>query len=541
MKIRDVVINLTSGMLMLPVLIIGVLCAPAAVAQLDQPHRYERVQKGSDDYFTIISLQDEGLCLLRHKDKYNKGKRVWEFVLVDTALVEKKSVTFEVDTRNNLLGYEYVPGVIFFLYRTGETTKNTLELIEFNTQGDELGRYEIKPELDFKITHFIKVGAKMVFGGYVNKDPVILIYEMATNLIKVVPGFFQKENELVDLRANQNKTFNVILIDRSAKAEKKLNFRTFDENGELLLEDVVPIEDKKSLQTSITSTLEREELFAMGTWGDRQGKQSAGFFTIKVDPFSDQKINYFDFASLTHFLDFIKPKRADRIRENSAADIEAGRNPDYANYVMPFKIVEHPTGFLMLAEVYNPVSTSNQYNSFNSNAYSNMGYGNPYLYNPYYPGYYFPSRMYRPYTYGNNIKNADEIKTTQSVLLAFDATGNLLWDQGMKIDNISRTSLEQVSDFYYDKNKISLVCKNKEAELQVRFIRTDNSESQELKTKIVLSDPLDEFRSEKENEGGIRQWYKNSFYVWGYQTIRNLNNKEDRIRDVFYINKVVVR
>ena len=53
------------------------------------------------------------------------------------------------------------------------------------------------------------------------------------------------------------------------------------------------------------------------------------------------------------------------------------------------------------------------------------------------------------------------------------------------------------------------------------------------------SDPADDIRSEKDYEGGVRQWYNNTFYVWGYQTIRNVT-KDDRVRDVFYINKVVV-
>ena len=52
--------------------------------------------------------------------------------------------------------------------------------------------------------------------------------------------------------------------------------------------------------------------------------------------------------------------------------------------------------------------------------------------------------------------------------------------------------------------------------------------------------PLDEIRSEKEFEGGVRQWLPDAFYVWGYQALRN-TTQEDRMRDVFYIIKVVVK
>jgi len=317
-------------------------------------------------------------------------------------------------------------------------------------------------------------------------------------------------------------------------------FRTFDESGHLLLEDIIPIEEKRSLQTPITSTLEREELLVLGTWGDRQMKQATGFFSIKIDPFAEQKINYFDLASLRHYLDYTKPKRAERIRKNSEEDLKAGRNPDFANYIMPYRIQEHQDGFLMLAEVYSPLSGSNQYNGYNG-PYNNMGYASPY-YNPFYSGYYFPNRMYRPFPYstGNNVKSADEVKTIQNVLLAFNGEGNLIWDYGMKINDLSRPALEQVTDFYYADKKLYLVCKIEDAELQVKTISTDREEMEEIKTKIMLRSPQDEFRSERELEGGVRQWYDNSFYVWGYQTIRN-DSEENRVRDVFYINKVVVK
>lgn len=512
----------------------------SSYAQILQPRRYERKQKGSDDYFTIIPLKDEGLCLLRHKDKFNGGKRVWEFLLLDTALQEVKTVEFEEENRNNLVGYEYVPGYLYFLYRAGETSRNNLQLIEFKTNGELSGRFEINPELDFKLTHFIKAGSKMILGGYVSKEPVILIYEMATNLIKVVPGFFQKDNELVDLRANQNKTFNTILIDRSNRQEKKFIFRTFDENGELLLEDVVPIEEKKSLQTSISSTLERDEILVAGSWGDRQAKQSVGFYSLPIDPFHEQKINYFTFGELTHYLDYMKPARARRIRESSEKDISEGRNPDFYNYIMPYKVEENKEGFLMLAEVYTPVSTSNQFIGPYGSPYGyGMPYGNPYIYNPYY-GNYFVNRMYNPYSYGNNVRNSDQIKTTQSVLIAFDPNGKLLWDQSMKMENIESASLGQVSDFNYSKGEIVFIYKSKDAELKIKVIDPVGGDVQEVTEKIKLTDPNDQFRSEKEQEGGLRKWYDNTFYIWGYQTIRNLS-MEDRVRDVFYINKVVVR
>lgn len=504
--------------------------------QLSQKERYERHQKNSDDYFNVISLKDEGLALFRERDKYKNNDKIWELIVLDTTLQEKSVVELEMNSRYKMVGYEIAPGRLFFLFRTGETTKNDFELIDVDLKGKETARYQIKPELDFKLTHFIKAGNYFVFGGYVNNEPAIIHFDLTTKQIRVIPGFFQKDTELVDLRTNLNQTFNTVLIDRGGKENRKLVLRTFDETGKQLLEDIVPIDEQKSLQTGITSILEREDLGVIGTWGERNSKQSIGFYFMNVDPFQEQKIKYVDFGQLNHYLDYLNPKRAERLKQNSQDDEKAGRIPNYTNYVMPFRLAEYSEGFLLLAEVYTPVSSVNPY------------YSSPYYYNPYYSpygfnpyGFYYPglSRMYRPYAYSNNSKNTNEIRTSETVLISFNGNGQVNWDYSLKLDEIKMPSVEQVADFCLVDDRVYFMYK-KESELKTKMISAKDEQALENTVKVQTSDPLDEIRSEKEYEGGVRQWFGNTFYVWGYQTLRN-TTKEDRVRDVFYINKVVLK
>jgi hypothetical protein len=151
--------------------------------QVTQSQRFEREQKGSDELYTIISLKEEGLALLRQKNKFNGNKKIWEIIVLDTALQERKTVEFQLEERYPLIGYEVTPQHLYLLFRTGETVKNTLMLLEFNiADGVEKKRYEIKPEVDFKITHFSKVGSSLALGGYVSNDPAILLFSMPENI-----------------------------------------------------------------------------------------------------------------------------------------------------------------------------------------------------------------------------------------------------------------------------------------------------------------------------------------------------------------------
>jgi hypothetical protein len=508
---------------------------PNAFGQILQPYRYEREQRNSDDYFHVISLKEKGLALFRERDKYKNSNRIWELIFLDTTLQEKKALELEIKERHKMIGYETADNNLYFLFRTGETNKNDLVLIDISLQGVERNRYLIKPDMDFRLTHFIKAGNNFVFGGYVSNESVLVIYEPANNSLKVVPGFFQKDTELVDLRTNQNQTFNSVLINRTSRGERKMIFRTFDETGKQLMEDGIIIDDDITLQTGLSSALEREDLIVAGTYGDRNAKQSNGFYTVPVNPFAEQKIKYVDFGQLSNFVSYLNDKKAERVKQNSKEAQAEGRQPSFTTFVMPFRIMENSKGYFLLAEVYNPIHSNTMqttspyyYNPY----YSGYGYG------PYWGGYYYPgmSRMYRPYMYGPpNSRTTDETKSIQTVVVALDENGDVKWDQSFKLDDVRSPSLQQVGDFLINGDKVHILYK-KESDLKVKTVILNEANAEHTE-KIKTSDEHDVIRSEKESESGVRYWFGRSFYVWGYQTLRN-TTKEDRVRDVFYINRV---
>jgi hypothetical protein len=512
-------------------LIATLLVAFNTGAQVSQPHRYEREHKNSDDNFHVISLKEDGIALFRERDKYKNSSKIWELVLLDTALQEKKSVELEVKERYKFTGYEVTPTKIYFLYRMGETSKSDLEVSEVTLADLSVKKFQVKPDFDFRLTHFSQVDQSLVFGGYVNNEPAVFLYDLNTSLIKVVPGFFQKDTELVDLRVNQNNTFNTVTIDRGTRGDRKLTFKTFDGYGEVLLDDIVPIEENIALQNGITSTLENEDLLVLGNWGEKNSKQSKGFYVLKVDPFADQKIKYTDFGQFEHFLDYLNPKRAARLKEVSNEDKAEGKIPSFACYAMPYRIMETTEGYVLLAEVYTPNSNINPY------------YSGPYYYSPY---YYGPSMGYgpyfrsRPYAPGpNDNRTNSSIRVNATVVIAFDNNGQVRWDHSLKIEEIDLPSTEQATDFVSIKNKVFLAYK-KELDLKIKSIVLSEKKVEDITQKLKSLDPGDELRNDRENDGGLRYWYGNSFFVWGIQTVRN-PNRTDRVRDVFYINKVVAK
>ncbi len=501
-----------------------------AVSQLQQPHRFEKEQRYSDEDFSIIPLKIEGIALVREVNRYKSGNHTWEVTLLDSALQENATLELEIDTRNHLAGYEVSPGAVHLLF-VRKDTKGEMDIVSINLKSRESILYKIRPELNFQITHFICAGENFVFGGYVNMESAVLLYMPSINNTKILPGFFQKSTDLVDLRTNYNQTFNVLLVDRVDRDNRKIIFRTFESTGKQLFECSANIDDDMFLHSGISSALEKEDLLVIGTWGKRNSKQASGIYTLSINPFAEQKINRVYFGQLEHYLDYLKPKKIASIKLRTQRSLELGKIPDFTNYVMPFKIVEHTNGFLLLAGSYIPSTTGNP-----TSRYSTAETNYP-SYTPY--GSLYPTtRTPAPgYTYGNNVANNQEVKNVHGAVVAFDNAGGVLWDYSIKLEKIKKQSLEQVVDFYTNDDGLLLLYK-KESEIRQKEVEFSSGQATEFTDEIRLKDSYDEIRNEDNPTGLIQHWYGSNFYVWGYQTIRNKHNAA-KTRQVFYINKVV--
>jgi hypothetical protein len=503
-----------------------------AFAQINQLSRFELEQKGSDHSWTVINMKDNGLALVRDKNKFLNSEKLFEIHTLDTALKETGYTEVNVPSRMSLIGYEYTPEYLYILLRSGENEVQSVLLLEYNLGTKDVLHYDIKHDFNLRLTHFTVLERHAILAGYVAREPAVLIYDIPNSALKVVPGFFTSDTELLDLRINENGTFNTLVTNRSTRQNKTLVLRTFDATGTQLMEDEIPIDQNKTILSGLTSSLIRDEMLIAGTYTVGNAKTASGFFSVLADPFKEQPIHYYDFAQLNHFLDYMSAKRADKIRNTSQRFREKSRDPEFRTNVSNVRLEEKKAGFFLLAEAYATITAAN------TGPYPYGGYG-PY-YSPY-GGMYgyspYSSRFYNsPYSYYNQPVHNDFSMLSTSVL-AFNPDGKLDWDHSLKADDGRKPALEQVADFWSDKNKIVIATKS-ENDLIVKA-RFKNNEILADTVKILQNKPTDVVRDETDGEGGVRHWYRDKFYVWGYQTIKDPEMRfEDRTRSVFYLIKV---
>ena len=487
------------------VLALVILVSFNLTAQFTQPAIYERSHKESDRTFLVVSMGDKGIALIRDTEKFEGNRKNWEIIFVDSALNESWATKFEIDQRMNILGHDYRDGNIYLIFEEPENIGRQINLTEIIFSERVVNQHKFKPDVNIRYTHFSVLKNKAVFAGYLMNQPTILMYDLSNESTKVIPGTFFTKVELMDVRNNSNDTFNVLLMERDSKSHKKLTVRTYDSNGVLLMDDIITIDEDKTIVEAISSTLVHDELVIMGTWTYGSNKQAAGIFSVMVDPFNEQKVNYYDFAELSHFLDYLKPKKVSKIKAKAEWRKSAGKTPEFRTHLYPIKIEENKQGFTLLGEVYDP--PSNYYNSPNG------------------------------YPYSTNSSSSYDTRMIHSSLIFFDEHGKLVSDQSLKFPEIKLESKEQVSDFITLGTRTAMVCKE-EKEIVAKINEADGTVILAEKITPALKNPNETIRSESQENSAIRFWYGRCFYVYGYHKIKD--NTEKDSRNVFYINKIRV-
>jgi hypothetical protein len=501
-----------------------------AYGQISQPARWEQELKFSDETYSIVSMREEGLALIRDLEDFESGKKKWEVLQLDTALRQAWSTILHVEADYNFLGFEHTPNRLNLMFRKQDMEFLKSIVFDIDLISREIKRSETEVKLQIRLTHYTVADGNSVYGGYVNLEPVIVVYDVSKNKNIIVPGFFLTETELLDVRPNKNNTFNVLLAQR-IQGRKKLIFRTFDKYGSILVEDEIPLDDGKTILAGASSVLEHDEVLIAGAYAFGNNRQASGIFSCLIDPFREQPVNYTEFPQLRHFLDYLSDKKATKIRQKTTEREGYGRNPEYKTSVTVHRIEEFAGGFALFGESYSSSST----NSTNSSApFNNPTARVPAANYPYSP---YSSRFYNnPYLYQPTTVVAD-VRMLQAFVVGYDFKGRRIWDYTIPMNDLKSYTRDQVSDFAVASGIPHFLFKE-ENELKFSNHATDTAQTAEAKAiPIRLNNAYEESRPADDEEGLVRKWYNKHFYVWGVVNVRDKRPSVPN-RRVFFINKV---
>ncbi|WP_421764433.1 hypothetical protein [Ekhidna sp.] len=484
-----------------------------------QPNRIEFEKKRDGSEFYVVPGDKKGILLVEETLEASRGGGgyEWKLHMIDTALQIKWSQTLIIPSGGALLGYEYFEGRFYLLYSKNQFRSEDLVVYQFTSVSTDFVAYEITTVFPVDITHFESVGETLLIAGYANFRPVVITYNINDRIPRVVPGFYDNKNEILDLVVDEDsKLFTVIMSEKMRNKKYTVRVRTFTDRGDIIQDNLVNPGEKRSLLDAASTTFAGGLQYLAGTHSRKSLQYSQGFYLSKFINGQQQFNKYFPFADLNNFFGHLKPKREERIMNRIERKREKGKIKKFNYRLLVHKILQRDGEYIMIAEAYYPrYNYSTAGSSFG--AYGGFGY-NPGAgrTNPYFLGY----------------------KYTHAVVLGFDPNCNIIWDQTFKIEDIQTFSLEENVVVSASGGKVILMYLE-ENEIRSKIVEGNDIVEGRTFNPVKLSFESDELKSKDPSVEGLKKWYDETLFAFGEQSIKNPEGITGKTqRKVFYINKI---
>lgn len=483
---------------------------------IQQLHRIEFEKNRDRSDFYVISGKEDGLLVVEETyETAPKGGYVWKVHLVDTAfnvVWTKKEV---VPNQGSLIGYEYFGGNFYLLFNRNQYRSEQLLVLQYSSDSDEVKTYELTTVFPISIEHFESVGETLLLAGYANYRPVVITYNIEDKIPKVVPGFYDNRNDILDLVVDEKaKLFTVVMSERMRNKKYTIRVRTFNDRGDLIQDSLIDPGDRRSLLDGATTTFSGGLQYLAGTQSRKSLLYSQGFYLSKFVNGQQQFNKFYPFADLNNFWDHLKPKREERILRRIERKKEKGKIKRFNYRLLVHEIIQRDEEYIMIAEAYYPrynYSGGNSVDGFNTvNRFQGSQFGNPYFL-----GY----------------------KYTHAVVVGFDRNCNIIWDHTFKIED--KQSYDLVENVTVSASNEQVVIMYLESnEIRSKIIEGNNIVEGRTFNPIKLSYNLDELKTKDPSLEKVERWYGEALIAYGEQSIRNAALVGNTDRKVFYINKI---
>ncbi|MEO1051182.1 MAG: hypothetical protein AAFX87_11175 [Bacteroidota bacterium] len=511
-------------------LLILIFICHLAHSQIYQPKRYEIEFENDDEYFNVLPADENGIILFRSIDNEGDFKHEhYEVKLLDTDLGEKWQKTIITDNKFSLKGFDYTQGYFYLLYKKGVRTRDGLHIVKIDVNTGDESTFDIENEVEFEFSHFVISGKNAVFGGYFSNRPTLVMYDMEDERMKVLPGFFQRSSFLLELKANDvQNTFNVLITEKNFANETTLIYKTFDNEGNTLVNNVIKLAGKMRILDGRTNDPSEQGLIITGLYSKLSSEMCDGVFFAKIRPGEDYEVKFHELENFESFFNYLPDKRKEKLKNK--AKIKGADNFNFRSRLLMHELIQLDSDYLFVAEVFQP-----QFGAPTTSAYGRL-----------YPGVGAPQPAQPVTQWVSHINRAQDtegfsgFKYEQAFLVGFDENGEKLWDNSFQIEDVETFAPEQVVKVYADQHKVDLLYKYDD-ELRFKVIEKDRIVVRDTTVNLELLYPDDKLKNNNEEMTGVERWYDHYFFVWGYQRITNsLDNEVDQKRNVFYINKVYI-
>jgi hypothetical protein len=478
------------------------LISNEASAQLVQPDRLEIPISRNESPYRIFSAKESGLLLFRTLTRPTEGLQL---IHVDTSFRQKWGGIIPLESKMTLAHHKGDTEKAYLLFHKSDFSEINFTVYEIKLNNGNYSRYAIRNYIPFYPTVMEVTSRGILVGGYfLGKIPVILFYDLFTQRSKVLPGLFNEAGELIQIKNNPDDSFSIIINARNQNKQRTLRVKNYTANGDLINASVLEPEENISLLFGRIINESTDRQLIAGVYGARNSDYSKGIFLARIDEEAEQEMRYFPFTDLENFFKFMRANRESRVKQRIERKKIRGKKIRFQYRFLVHEFVSYNDEYILLGEAFYP-----KYKTIEQNLVYGLAPGRALIFD----GYQY----------------------THAVVLGFDQSGNLLWDNSFEINDVRTFTLQQYVKMSVKDDKIALL-----------YLYDDQVRSKIIQDNRVLEDKnysrlnvnlSDTFAEDNLNITSLDYWYKDRFLAYGVQVVPE-GKGGNRKRQVFFVNKV---
>ncbi|WP_460676171.1 hypothetical protein [Hymenobacter coalescens] len=507
---------------LLPLLL---LCPLALRAQLTptQPQRLELKLESDFSDVRVLPLADTTLALLVENTPSGSFRPQYRFQHFDRRLTQVREALLEVPREFQLVQACAAVPYAFALFQS-EYIASKFQVFRFDLHNGVVEGFTFDTKTVDDLYDLEVLDGKLFATVQVQQHITVLHIDVEREEFRLLPAVYESvPTELTFLPDSATQRAGYV-VSQTNGLLARLQVKQLSARGQLLASRFIQAESGRGLITAQLSPGDSTQRLLAGTYTLRDPRYSQGLFASNLpgDPALRPPLRFYDFTVLKHFFDFMKPRRAARLRARSQQLRAAGRELRLRYRILTHRMLPFQDGYVMVAEVYYPqYRTGGGPYSWRSSPYSwRSGFGQPYGWGP-----------------GGLGRSFEGYRSTHAIVCGFDRYGTLLWDNTFVLKNAEQNTLtETVRVRPLPDGQRLVLAYLEEDQIRYKIVDRTNPSPNDLHVPIQTSPEGKPEKTLSTSHQGLLPWYGSRFLAYGYQRVRPERNGSSR--QVFFVNVV---
>ncbi|WP_245189732.1 transcriptional regulator [Lunatimonas salinarum] len=506
------------------------------MGQVQFTHRLEVPTSWQDDDFIVLPKAN-GMVAFRVISERPVGrKNVFQYVVSDHELSSSEPFTFPVNDLSDLVGFDLDGELLYVFFQKGPAYNNERFIYEINLQTANVREVALTSILNLDLQDFLVFNQKAVFMGNFEYRPVIQIFDLTTSDVITVPGVFEKDANILQLRKDPElNIFDVLMSRRDYYKKKIVTILTYDTSGEKLRE--VKIDELKDpsmeiVEGLLTSSFDYKQAL-IGPYGLRRREAYQGIYFTKINEFGEYENRYYTIADFENFYNYLPEKMRERRVRALERNMDRGKNTPIRNVLVTREVTDLGGAYLVYNDLF--ISSSSRYMP-RDGMYANSFY----RMNPMMGGLNtFANPLWMDPRWRTS-QVVQQYKFLASQFIILEGDGTILWDNMLPLNNVTRSNPAKFGEVSFDGSNLFYMYLD-EQQLMLSQFRNGELVREHEPFEIELVNENERIRDTRENSLQLIWWYDNYYLLSGKQRVR-FQNKEgkEEIREVNFFTKVKV-